>query len=116
MGIKDVLGPKVLSMPHFNSSKMCESCVKVNVASAMSRRKSAYPDTVRSRQNDQNLQSEDAFLRRRRKRGGLALRATGRAMAMCSLTTMLGFGPLATARYQALSAMGWVTIVGTGFC
>lgn len=26
-------------------------------------------------------------------------------MAMCSLTTMLGFGSLATARYQALSAM-----------
>lgn len=45
-----------------------------------------------------------------------ALRSTGRAMAMCSLTTMLGFGSLATARYQALSTMGWVTILGMGFC
>jgi hypothetical protein len=47
---------------------------------------------------------------------GHALRNTGRAMAMCSLTTMLGFGSLATARYQALSTMGWVTILGMGFC
>jgi predicted RND superfamily exporter protein len=47
---------------------------------------------------------------------GHALRSTGRAMAMCSLTTMLGFGSLATARYQALSTMGWVTILGMGFC
>ncbi len=47
---------------------------------------------------------------------GLALRTTGRAMAMCSLTTMLGFGSLVTARYQALSTMGWVTIFGMGFC
>jgi predicted RND superfamily exporter protein len=47
---------------------------------------------------------------------GIALRTTGRAMAMCSLTTMLGFGSLATARYQALSTMGWVTILGMGFC
>ncbi len=47
---------------------------------------------------------------------GNALRSTGRAMAMCSLTTMLGFGSLATARYQALSTMGWVTILGMGFC
>ena len=47
---------------------------------------------------------------------GHALRSTGRAMAMCSLTTMLGFGSLATARYQALSTMGWVTILGIGFC
>jgi predicted RND superfamily exporter protein len=29
---------------------------------------------------------------------------------------MLGFGSLATARYQALSTMGWVTILGMGFC
>jgi len=45
-----------------------------------------------------------------------ALRTTGRAMAMCSTTTMLGFGSLVTARYQALSTMGWVTILGMGFC
>jgi predicted RND superfamily exporter protein len=47
---------------------------------------------------------------------GHALRTTGRAMVMCSLTTMLGFGSLITARYQALSTMGWVTILGIGFC
>jgi hypothetical protein len=45
-----------------------------------------------------------------------ALSATGRAMTMCSITTMLGFGSLVTARYQALSTMGWVTILGMGFC
>jgi predicted RND superfamily exporter protein len=45
-----------------------------------------------------------------------ALSATGRAMTMCSVTTMLGFGSLVTARYQALSTMGWVTILGMGFC
>lgn len=45
-----------------------------------------------------------------------ALRTTGRAMTMCSLTTMLGFGSLVTARYQALSTMGWITILGMGFC
>lgn len=45
-----------------------------------------------------------------------ALNITGRAMTMCSITTMLGFGSLITARYQALSTMGWVTILGMGFC
>lgn len=45
-----------------------------------------------------------------------ALSATARAMTMCSITTMLGFGSLVTARYQALSTMGWVTILGMGFC
>lgn len=45
-----------------------------------------------------------------------ALSVTGRAMTMCSITTMLGFGSLITARYQALSTMGWVTILGMGFC
>ncbi len=47
---------------------------------------------------------------------GYALRTTGRAMTLCSLTTILGFGSLVTARYQALSTMGWVTILGIGFC
>jgi predicted RND superfamily exporter protein len=45
-----------------------------------------------------------------------ALQTTGRAMVMCSFTTMLGFGSLVTARYQALSTMGWMTILGIGFC
>ena len=46
----------------------------------------------------------------------LALRTTGRAMTVCTLTTILGFGSLITARYQALTTMGWVTILGMGFC
>jgi predicted RND superfamily exporter protein len=37
-------------------------------------------------------------------------------MTMCTLTTILGFGSLVTARYQALTTMGWVTILGMGFC
>ena len=45
-----------------------------------------------------------------------ALRTTGRAMTMCTLTTILGFGSLVTARYQALTTMVWVTILGMGFC
>ncbi|MBM4339317.1 MAG: hypothetical protein FJ110_07215 [Deltaproteobacteria bacterium] len=45
-----------------------------------------------------------------------ALRTTGRAMTLCTLTTILGFGSLVTARYQALTTMGWVTILGMGFC
>jgi predicted RND superfamily exporter protein len=45
-----------------------------------------------------------------------ALGMIGRAMAMCSLMTMLGFGSLVTARYQALSTLGWVTQLGMGFC
>jgi len=65
---------------------------------------------------DNSVHLMHRFLEEGGKEGGLALRATGRAMAMCSLTTMLGFGSLATARYQALSAMGWVTILGMGFC
>lgn len=47
---------------------------------------------------------------------GLALRTTGRAMVLCTITTMLGFGSLITARYQALSTMGWMTILGMGSC
>jgi len=45
-----------------------------------------------------------------------ALQKTARPMTLCSLTTMLGFGSLVTTRYQALSTMGWVTILGMGFC
>ncbi len=45
-----------------------------------------------------------------------ALQKTARPMTLCSLTTMLGFGSLVTTRYHALSTMGWVTILGMGFC
>jgi hypothetical protein len=65
---------------------------------------------------DNNVHLMHRYLEGRRRDAGHALRTTGRAMAMCSLTTMLGFGSLVTARYQALSTMGWVTILGMGFC
>ena len=56
------------------------------------------------------------YLEGGRKDVGYALRTTGRAMILCTVTTMLGFGSLVTARYQALSTMGWITILGMGFC
>lgn len=65
---------------------------------------------------DNSIHLMHRFLEGGGRDAGLALRTTGRAMAMCSLTTMLGFGSLVTARYQALSTMGWVTIFGMGFC
>ncbi len=65
---------------------------------------------------DNNIHLMHRYLEEGRKSAGDALRTTGRAMTLCSLTTMLGFGSLATARYQAISTMGWVTIFGMGFC
>ena len=65
---------------------------------------------------DNSVHLMHRFLEGGGKDAGYALRTTGRAMAMCSLTTILGFGSLITARYQALSTMGWVTILGMGFC
>lgn len=46
----------------------------------------------------------------------LAVRYTGRAVIMTSLTTMVGFGSLVIAQYRALSSMGWIIILGIGFC
>jgi predicted RND superfamily exporter protein len=65
---------------------------------------------------DNSLHLMHRYLEGGARDAGKALRLTGRAMVMCSLTTMLGFGSLVTARYQALSTMGWVTIFGMGFC
>ncbi|MEW6376435.1 MAG: MMPL family transporter [Thermodesulfobacteriota bacterium] len=65
---------------------------------------------------DNSIHLMHRYLERGKRDAGHALRTTGRAMVMCSLTTMLGFGSLVTARYQALSMMGWVTILGMGFC
>ena len=45
-----------------------------------------------------------------------AVRYTGRAVAMTSLTTMVGFGSLVIAQYRVLSSMGWIIIVGIGSC
>ena len=65
---------------------------------------------------DNSIHLMHRYLEEKNKGPGHALRTTGRAMVMCSLTTILGFGSLATARYQAVSTMGWVTIFGMGFC
>ena len=45
-----------------------------------------------------------------------AVRYTGRAVAMTSFTTMVGFGSLVIAQYGALSSMGWIIILGIGSC
>ena len=47
---------------------------------------------------------------------GGAVRYTGRAVTMTSLTTMVGFGSLVIAQYRALSSMGWIIILGIGSC
>lgn len=65
---------------------------------------------------DNSIHLMHRYLEERNNDAGHALRTTGRAMTLCSFTTMLGFGSLATARYQAISTMGWVTIFGMGFC
>ena len=45
-----------------------------------------------------------------------AVRYTGRAVTMTSLTTIVGFGSLAIAQYRVLSSMGWIIILGIGSC
>jgi predicted RND superfamily exporter protein len=45
-----------------------------------------------------------------------AVRYTGRAVTMTSLTTIVGFGSLVIAQYRVLSSMGWIIIVGIGSC
>jgi len=56
------------------------------------------------------------YLEGARTDAGHDLHSTRRAMVVCSLTTMLGFGSLVTAQYQALSTLGWLTILWRGFC
>jgi predicted RND superfamily exporter protein len=45
-----------------------------------------------------------------------AVQYTGRAVAMTSFTTMVGFGSLVIAQYRILSSMGWIIILGIGSC
>jgi predicted RND superfamily exporter protein len=45
-----------------------------------------------------------------------AVQYTGRAVAMTSFTTMVGFGSLVIAQYKVLSSMGWIIILGVGSC
>jgi predicted RND superfamily exporter protein len=56
------------------------------------------------------------YLGKGRTDAGYALCTTGRAMVMCSLTTMFGFGSLVAARNQALSILGGVVLLEMGFC
>ncbi|MCX8117980.1 MAG: MMPL family transporter [Desulfobacterota bacterium] len=65
---------------------------------------------------DNSIHLMHRYLEQGAKDPAQALRTTGRAMTMCTVTTMLGFGSLVTARYQALTSMGWVTLLGMGSC
>jgi predicted RND superfamily exporter protein len=47
---------------------------------------------------------------------GGAVKYTGRAVIMTSLTTMVGFGSLSTSHFPALSSLGKLSIMGIGSC
>ncbi len=51
-------------------------------------------------------------------RGSLpnVLRTTGGAVALCSLTTIIGYGTLIIAKNQALVSFGWIGIIGEITC
>jgi predicted RND superfamily exporter protein len=53
---------------------------------------------------------------RERKDVGQAIRLTGRAVIMTSLTTMVGFGSLSTSHFPALASLGQVALLGIGSC
>jgi hypothetical protein len=58
-------------------------------------------------------------LARHRQRPGdpaAALAATGGAVALCSLTTIIGYGSLLLARNQALASFGLLAVLGEIFC
>jgi len=45
-----------------------------------------------------------------------AVRLTGRAVIMTSLTTMVGFGSLSTSHFPALASLGHIALLGIGSC
>jgi predicted RND superfamily exporter protein len=53
---------------------------------------------------------------RERKDVGQAIRLTGRAVIMTSLTTMVGFGSLSTSHFPALASLGQLALLGIGSC
>jgi predicted RND superfamily exporter protein len=53
---------------------------------------------------------------RERKDVGQAVRLTGRAVIMTSLTTMVGFGSLSTSHFPALASLGHIALLGIGSC
>jgi predicted RND superfamily exporter protein len=44
------------------------------------------------------------------------VRTTGGAVALCSLTTMIGYSSLLVARNQALASFGWLADLGEVAC
>jgi len=53
---------------------------------------------------------------RERKDVGVAVKLTGRAVIMTSLTTMVGFGSLSTSHFPALASLGHIALLGIGSC
>jgi predicted RND superfamily exporter protein len=53
---------------------------------------------------------------RERKDVGQAVKLTGRAVIMTSLTTMVGFGSLSTSHFPALASLGQLSLLGIGSC
>jgi len=53
---------------------------------------------------------------REKKDVGIAVRLTGRAVIMTSLTTMVGFGSLSTSHFPALASLGHIALLGIGSC
>jgi predicted RND superfamily exporter protein len=53
---------------------------------------------------------------REKKDVGQAIRLTGRAVIMTSLTTMVGFGSLSTSHFPALASLGQLALLGIGSC
>jgi uncharacterized protein len=47
---------------------------------------------------------------------GLAIQRTGRAVALCSLTTVIGYGSLLLAQNQALFSFGVLAVLGEITC
>src|SRR4030042_1868961 len=46
----------------------------------------------------------------------VTVESTGRAVALCALTTMIGFGAVATATWRGPAGMGRTMTMGIGFC
>ena len=53
---------------------------------------------------------------REKKDVGQAIKLTGRAVIMTSLTTMVGFGSLSTSHFPALASLGQLALLGIGSC
>ena len=53
---------------------------------------------------------------RERRDVGIAVKLTGRAVIMTSLTTMVGFGSLSTSHFPALASLGQLALLGIGSC